>query len=288
MKGNCRIKIKDLIKISRPVSWIIFPLIFYSGLLLGGAKFSFVILLILFSLSFPLCLYGYCINDIYDYKTDIRNPRKKSILEGYIVYPKCRNILKKISFLSILPLIISVLLTKNFLTVLMCLLLIFIGYSYSAPPIRLKEKPPFDSLSNGLIYFFLPFSLGYSLSGSFVNFPLFKTLFLTLCVSSIHAVGTMMDYSVDKSVGIKTFAVRYGQRTTAIFAFFTFFLSFLLGNFGVIIKMYLLFCSILTFLLIILPNEFFAKVVFKSIFIGFLFFICLFFLSVHGVLIIYI
>ena len=41
--------------------------------------------------------------------------------------------------------------------------LLLVAWCYSVPPVRLKERPPLDSLANGLGYFLLPFVMGYSL-----------------------------------------------------------------------------------------------------------------------------
>lgn len=262
-------KIIDIIKISRPASWVIFPLAFYIGLTVSGVKLSTVAFFIMISLSFPFCLFGYGINDIYDFESDRKNPRKKSIINGHVVYPKYKNTIKKIAFISLSPLIVSVILTKNLLTIFLSLVFIILGYYYSAPPIRIKERPPFDSLSNGLIYGLLPFSLGFSLSGSFTGFSI-SYLWATLCIAAVHAVSSMMDFKVDKKIRVTTFAIKFGQRNTAIFAFIIFLLTFLLNQFSLIVQVYLMYCSIITFLLILFPTDRFARIIIKLIFVGFL------------------
>lgn len=263
-------KIIDLIKISRPILWIVFPFVFYLGLAVSGTGISFLSILIMIMLSFPICLAGYGINDIYDYKTDKINPRKKTF-QGHIVHPKNEKFIKNISIFIILAFLLSVLLTKNLLSMGIAVIFVLLGYYYSAPPFRLKEKPPLDSLSNGLIYWSLPFSLGFSLSGNFSGFPIIKNLWLTLGVTAVHAITTIMDFSVDKKSGIMTFATRFGKRNTAIFAFVTFLLMFLFGQFLTFaIRAYILFCAILAFSLVIFPNERFAKIVVGLAYIGLL------------------
>ena len=70
-------------------------------------------------------------------------------------------------------------------------LLIAVSY-YSAPPIRLKEGPPLDSISNGIL-FFLAFSLGYSFGNKIWDIPL-KISFVAIGVMGIDSFGAVMDY----------------------------------------------------------------------------------------------
>lgn len=261
-------KIVDLIKISRPLGWPVLPAVFYMGLITSGGQASIPAIIIMIFLSFPICLAGYGINDVYDYESDRINPRKKSV-EGHIVYKKDRKFVKKISLAMLSAFFLSTLLMGNLSTTFLAVIFIFLAYYYSALPIRLKERPPLDSLSNGFVYFFLPFALGFSLSKSLYEIPI-KFLWITMCVTAIHSVSTMMDFRVDKKVGDKTFAIKFGQRNTAAFAFMVFLLTLLLSQFSFIFQTYLILCIILTFLLILFPTERFSKIVFKLIFIGFL------------------
>ena len=50
--------------------------------------------------------------------------------------------------------------------------LVLVAWLYSVPPMRLKERPPLDSLANGLGYFLLPFAMGYSLGADIRTMPL--------------------------------------------------------------------------------------------------------------------
>lgn len=264
-------KIIDLIKISRPIVWFLFPLVFYIGLAVSGTTVSFHSILIIIMLSFPTCLAGYGINDVYDYKSDKINPRKKKkSIEGYIVSPKNRKFIIKISLFMTLLLFVSILLTGNILSIGVVLMFILFGYSYSAPPIRLKEKPPFDSISNAVIYILLPFSLGFSLSGSFVGFPLIKILFISLAGMAIHALSTIPDFTVDKKVRVTTFAVKFGKRNTAIFSLIAFLVTFFFGNFlTFIINAYLIFCASISFLLILFPSDRLGRLFVLLIGVGF-------------------
>ena len=83
-----------LLKTSRPIGWIIAPLVFLVGLSYSGADLSFLPILQMLLLSFPYCLFVYGINDVYDYESDKLNPRKKFI-EGVKLKPIHHPLIKK-------------------------------------------------------------------------------------------------------------------------------------------------------------------------------------------------
>ena len=147
-------------------------------------------------LSVPYCIFLYGINDIYDYETDKINPRKGDLkgggfLEGIKLEPAYHSYIKRVSFLVISLLFLTSFLTLNIANILGMLLLVFFSYFYSAPPLRLKERPPLDSFTNGIGYFFLPFLLGFSFGeGSIINVGIdvwVGYILLTVCVMGIHA-----------------------------------------------------------------------------------------------------
>ncbi len=106
-------------------------------------------------LSFPISIILYGINDIYDKNLDSLNPKKNS----FNLNEKEQVIIKGVSILISILLVASSIVTINLSNLLSMLLLISISYFYFAPPMRLKELPPVDSISNGLL-FFLAFSIG--------------------------------------------------------------------------------------------------------------------------------
>ncbi len=260
-------KIFLLIKISRPIGWIVAPLVFLAGLHSSNAQLNFFSIFQLLMLSFPLCLAGYGINDIYDYESDRVNPRKKKI-EGIVLKPKYHEFVKKSVFFMMFLLALSSLITMNLTNIISMSMLLFFGYFYSAPPLRFKERPPLDSISNGIIYFLAPFLLGHSFGGSIFAFSL-KWLLITLFVAGIHSFSTVMDYSVDKKIKVKTFAVVFGKRSASFFALIMSLLALVFGNFNTLINYYLVFCGTIFFITLIHPSEKLASLFFKFIFIGF-------------------
>jgi 4-hydroxybenzoate polyprenyltransferase len=144
--------------------------------------------------------------------------------------------------------------------------LLFFSHQYSAPPLRLKERPPFDSVSNGFIYYFAPVMLGSSFGTVGFNAPL-QLYIITLAVMGIHSFSTVTDYSVDKEVGDRTFAVVYGKRAAALFSLIVFAIAYFAptGYQGTVINWYLLLLMILSFIIILYPSERLATVFFYTI-----------------------
>ncbi|MER3447377.1 MAG: hypothetical protein C4291_11300 [Candidatus Dadabacteria bacterium] len=253
-----------LVKISRPPGWIAAPLVFLIGLFYSGARLSPLSVLQILLLSFPYCILLYGINDIYDYKSDTLNPRKKSIK----LDPKYHFIVKRVSSIVALLLITGSLLTLNVSNILSTISLLFFSYYYSAPPLRFKERPPLDLFSNGVL-FFIVFSIGWSFGRSVFDIPA-KIYFVSGCVMGIHSFSTVMDYTIDKEVGDKTFAVILGKRAASVFALVPFILTLMFSKIGrASINYYVAFCTLLFLIASIFPSERLAFLLFKLIFIGF-------------------
>ncbi len=260
-------KFKLIVKVSRPIAWLVLPVIFIMGMLLSGAKFTFLPLLQIVLLSFPYCIILYGINDVYDYESDKRNVRKGSI-QGVVLESKYHSLIKRASFLSAVVVFLSSLVTLNLLNIIIMSIALFLAYAYSAPPLRLKTKPPLDSITNGA-YFIVPFLLGASF-GKFPSHLLIKIVWVTISVMGVHAFSTIMDYTSDKEAGEKTFAILFGKRTAAVVPFIIFFSELLFAGFGLpVLNYYLLFCASLTLIESFFPSEKLATFFFKLIFLGF-------------------
>lgn len=89
-----------------------------------------------------------------------------------------------------------------------------VGYVYSAPPVRLKERPPLDSVSNGVIAVLLAFYAGASTFAAPTEIPLRHLLeasALTLAIAAGHAYYAAIDYEPDSQAGLTTVATVYGK-----------------------------------------------------------------------------
>ena len=216
-------------------------------------------------LSFPFAVFLFGINDINDYESDKINPRKKA----YTITVGIKRFIVVLSVLTCASLLLISVLTLNYENIILTALLLLVSYYYSSGPLRFKEIPILDSLSNGLI-FLLVFSTGYSYGGSTVDIPL-KIYLVALCVMGIHAFGTVLDYSVDKKVGHNTFAVFFGKRFTLLLVLITFLSAFYFAGIGRnFINYYFIYCAILVFITFVKPAQRVALSCFKLVFAGFL------------------
>jgi 4-hydroxybenzoate polyprenyltransferase len=138
------------------------------------------------------------------------------------------------------------------------------------PPYRLKERPPLDSLVNGLGYFLLPLMMGYSLNANPRDMPL-RYYLLALCVAGVHALASAADYEADAAAGHRTFAVAFGRRAGAAFACAAFVTAWLLGDFSsAAVRVYLAVCAIATLPAVVVPRNITIAPACVMIFIGFL------------------
>lgn len=91
-------------------------------------------------------------------------------MQGIRLKPKYHPLIKKASLFVVMMLLASSLLTLNASNMLGVVLTLFFSYYYSAPPLRFKTKPPLDSFSNGMLYFFGPLFQGSVSGGLSSNF----------------------------------------------------------------------------------------------------------------------
>ena len=160
----------------------------------------------------------FAINDVYDYESDRRNPRKTADgLEGGVLDPSHHSDVLNAAYLSTIFIISSALVNHRRDNILATILLVLLGWQYSSPPLRLKEVPVVDSLSNGMIVFVAWFC-GFSFFGSSISKIPSSAIMLSLCTVGIHALGAVVDSDIDALVGQTTIATAFGKRAAAIFA----------------------------------------------------------------------
>ncbi|KAI0668895.1 hypothetical protein C8Q78DRAFT_1070961 [Trametes maxima] len=208
--------LKTILKVSRPAGWCFGPILYAIGVIHGQggvvvrrAK-NVALVLQLLSLSFPLALVVFGVNDVYDYDTDVHNPRKGAhSLEGTVLSPSHHaHVLLAASLATILILSASVA-TFSLSNLLVSSSLVFLSWTYSAPPLRVKERPILDSLSNGAIVI-LAYLSGYTACGGPLRRVPAGGLVLGLCTAGVHALGAAVDAEVDAAAGQRTIATALG------------------------------------------------------------------------------
>ena len=202
--------------ISRPLFWIGPFAAYKAGLWAAGLNTGPFEWLELFLLAFPLSLFIYGLNDIYDIKYDQRNPRKETPVWGARISEEDVPWLKNWCYISAAALLIVAFSTLNPLHILFAVFGLAVAYAYSAPPIRLKERPILDSIA-AMGYGLFAFGMAFTLSGS-AEFLDWKFLLLCMNLSAFHALSTIMDMDEDRKAGARTFSTVLGGRAAALFA----------------------------------------------------------------------
>lgn len=262
-------KLKKAFWVSRPLFWIGPVAAYKAGLWAAGIETGLFEWLELLLLSFPLSLFIYGINDIYDRESDSRNPRKKFWIWGEQVKDEDVPWLKRWCYAAAAAVFAVALSSANPLHIAFAVAGLAVAYFYSAPPLRLKERPVLDSLS-AAGYGLFAFGLAYSLSGS-ADFMDWRFLLLCLSLSAIHAITTIMDMDEDRKLGVKTFAAAYGGRAAALFAAAIFLANTALvagyahiaPNIALFGEVTLLFAALLSIYVAAFPTQKNAKLAFK-------------------------
>ncbi len=158
---------------------------------------------------------GSCIvfNQVADLPWDSRSPRKRK-------FPlvQMRFGLRRAYVLSCVLLAAGLALSFGLGLVFLvgAILASFLGFAYSHPSLRLKERPPLGCTVNGLCYGLIPVVLGWSLVAglSWISFAMALPLFVI--IASGYTLLGLPDIPGDASMGIRTLQVELGHRRTIL------------------------------------------------------------------------
>ncbi len=168
-------------------------------------------LLLWLTLPFNLLIYG--VNDVFDQKTDAKNPRKGT-LEGARILPEEVVLIWRGVFITNAPFLLYFLVFLPLEASLWMLLYAALFVGYSAPPARFKTRPYLDSSSNAAYAFplvFTPLALETT-----VIWP--PALGLMAWSAAKHTFDAVQDINEDRDVGISTTAVRLGVRGVVLWS----------------------------------------------------------------------
>lgn len=208
--------LKKLWIISRPVSWLNTAYPFAAGYIISGGQINIVFILGTLYFLGPYNLLMYGVNDVFDYESDIRNPRKGGI-EGAVTAKSFHKTILRAAALSNIPFIVALLLLGNPLSWLVLFVVLFFVVAYSIVKLRFKERPIIDSITSS-IHFIGPLVYGLSLTHfSREAVPFLSAFFLWGMAS--HAYGAVQDIIPDREAKLASIATVLGARRTVWFAF---------------------------------------------------------------------
>ncbi|WP_460775222.1 prenyltransferase [Microbacterium sp. GXF7504] len=209
--------VRTLLLSSRPVSWVNTAYPFAAAYLLAAWQVdaTFIVGTLFFLVPYNLAMYG--VNDVFDYESDLRNPRKGGA-HGAVLDRRLHRVTLWAAALSCLPFVVYLVIVGDPLSWLVLALSLFFVVFYSAPPLRLKEVPFADSVTSS-IHFVSPAVYALVLAGAEFTPGTVALLVAFACwgVAS-HAFGAVQDVPADRDAGISSIATACGARFTARFA----------------------------------------------------------------------
>jgi 4-hydroxybenzoate polyprenyltransferase len=209
--------LKKLFVSSRPISWIntAFPFAVAYYLSTEQVDLNLIIGSLFFLIPYNLLMYG--VNDVFDYESDLRNPRKGGI-EGALLDPKYHRPTLIAAFSLAAPFVVYLLLIGSLESNSWLMLVLFSVIAYSVKGLRFKEIPFLDSVTSAM-HFVGPMWFGLALAGAQVDQTvlLISASFFLWGMAS-HAFGAVQDIKADKAAGIGSVATIIGARPTVVLA----------------------------------------------------------------------
>jgi len=183
--------LKALFVSSRPLSWVNTAFPFAAAYLVTTREVDVVLIVgtLYFLIPYNLAMYG--INDVFDYESDLRNPRKGGV-EGALLDRSMHRVTLWAAVISNVPFLVFLLVVGSPLSALVLAISVFAVIAYSAPVLRFKERPFIDSITSST-HFVSPAVFGLVLAG---------------------AVFTPQDVIADREASIDSIATVIGARTT--------------------------------------------------------------------------
>lgn len=212
----------QVIASSRPLSWINTAFPFGAAYLLGGGGLdaAFWLGCVWFLVPYNLLMYG--INDVFDYESDLRNPRKGGV-EGIVLDRRIHLVTIWSAVVSNVPFIVVLAAMGSAASNLVLAISVFAVAAYSVPVLRFKERPFLDSITSST-HFVSPAVFGLALAAARggeveVGVTVVAALagFFAWGVGS-HAFGAVQDVTADRAAGIGSIGTALGARNTTWFA----------------------------------------------------------------------
>ena len=220
--------VSRLVISSRPISWVNTAFPFAVAYYLGTGNIDVTLIVGAFFFLIPYNLLMYGVNDVFDYESDLTNPRKGG-LEGALLEPKYHAATLWISTSLAAPFVIYLLAVGSVFTGALLLLVIFSVVAYSAKYLRFKEIPVLDSFTSAL-HFIGPMLFGLALAETSLmgEVVIMATIAFFLWGMASHAFGAVQDIRADKDANIASIATFFGASLTVKLAFGSYLLAALM------------------------------------------------------------
>lgn len=210
--------IRYLVLTSRPLSWVNTAFPFAAAYLVATGRIDATLIIgtLFFLVPYNLAMYG--INDVFDYESDLRNPRKGGV-EGALLPPEYHRATLWASILLPIPFVVYLGVVGGWLSDVVLAISLFAVVAYSVKGLRFKERPFLDSLTSST-HFVSPAVFGLALAAVVSptvrpTWPLVALLIAYfLWGAASHAFGAVQDIQADREGGIGSVATVIGARAT--------------------------------------------------------------------------
>ena len=205
--------IRALFLTSRPLSWVntAFPFAAAYVMTTRDVDATLIVGTLFFLIPYNFAMYG--INDVFDYQSDLRNPRKGG-LEGALLDPRWHRLVLWLSGILALPFVVYLVVVGNPASWIALAVSLFAVVAYSAAGLRFKERPFLDSVTSST-HFVSPAIVGLLLAGATFTPALYALLAaFFLWGAASHAFGAVQDVVADREGGIASIATVIGARRT--------------------------------------------------------------------------
>ncbi|RNE48764.1 prenyltransferase [Corynebacterium alimapuense] len=205
--------LRNILAASRPISWVNTAFPFGLAYLLsgGGTDWLFWVGVVFFLIPYNIAMYG--INDVFDYESDIRNPRKGGV-EGAVLPKSMHAPLLWASAVTTIPFLVVMYATGTWISAIWLTVAMAAVVAYSAPPMRFKERPLIDSITSST-HFVTPAIVGATiLDADTSQYFWYAAGAFFLWGMASHALGAVQDVRADREGGLSSIATAFGARIT--------------------------------------------------------------------------
>jgi 4-hydroxybenzoate polyprenyltransferase len=212
-RGSVGRDIAQIVLSSRPISWINTAFPFAAAYLLSTREIDLTLIIgtLYFLVPYNLAMYG--INDVFDYASDLANPRKGGI-EGALLSPRIHRATLWAAVVTNIPFLVYLVVVGNPASWFWLAISVFAVIAYSAPGLRFKERAFLDSTTSSL-HFVTPAIVGLALTdASATPTAVIVLIAFFLWGMAAHAFGAVQDIAPDREGGIGSIATVIGARAT--------------------------------------------------------------------------
>ncbi|QZH59711.1 UbiA family prenyltransferase [Mycolicibacterium farcinogenes] len=220
----------DLLIVSRPVTWCAVLVPFLGGYLVAtrrlvpagcfvtdrfdgaqclaaGWRFGLVLLAM-----GPMCwLFAFMINDLVDLDADRANPARTNspLVAGRISVTAAKRTVVVSALLALLGAALA-----GWIFLAITAVALAISWAYSAPPLRLKNRPGMDIAACSFLVGTCAVIAGWAIGAPLHGLPWIMPVVAFTHMASVYVPTTIGDYDSDIASGDRTVAVRLGRTQT--------------------------------------------------------------------------